>query len=213
MASQMIENHRENAETYTGDEICKAKSLELLNEISLPNGLLPLEDVTEVGYNQTSGFVWLRQKKKKEHYFKSVGKPVSYAAEVTAFVEKHRLKKITGVKSKDTMLWVTLSDIYISDPSSGKITFKTPFGLSRTFPVSAFVNEETEEEKKRKKERAEEEEEKKNMVEEAEKKIEQKDEEKKKIMEEKREEAEVDEEKKMEKVEDEEKKKAEEVKA
>ncbi|KAI3877041.1 hypothetical protein MKX03_004178 [Papaver bracteatum] len=93
MASQMIENRRDNEETYTGDEICKAKSLELLNEISLPNGLLPLEDIIEVGYNRASGFVWLRQKKKKEHYFKSVGKPVSYAAEVTAFVEKHRMKK------------------------------------------------------------------------------------------------------------------------
>ncbi|XP_026444791.1 uncharacterized protein LOC113345194 [Papaver somniferum] len=161
MASQLIETNRENAETYTGDEICKAKTLELLDEISLPNGLLPLEDIIEVGCNRATGFVWLRQKKKKEHYFKSIGKPVSYAAEVTAFVEKHRMKKITGVKSKDTMLWVTLSDIYIDNPSSGKIVCKTPFGLSRTFPVSAFVNEETEEEKKRKKERAEVEEKKK----------------------------------------------------
>ncbi|KAI3863745.1 hypothetical protein MKW98_031337 [Papaver atlanticum] len=191
MASQMIENHRENAETYTGDEICKAKTLELLNEISFPNGLLPLEDIIEVGYNQTTGFVWLRQKKKKEHYFKSIGKPVSYATEVTAFVEKHRMKKITGVKSKDTMLWVTVSDIFISDPSSGKITFKTPFGLSRTFPVSAFVNEETEEEKKKKKERVEEEEKKKQEE----------------VEEEKKKKNEEAEETKMEKVEDEEEKK------
>ncbi|XP_026444898.1 ABC transporter F family member 4-like [Papaver somniferum] len=216
MAAQMIANHRENAETYTGDEICKAKSLELLHEISLPDGLLPLEDIIEVGYNRTSGFVWLRQKKKKEHYFKSIGKPVSYATEVTAFVEKHRMKKITGVKSKDTMLWVNISDIFISDPSSGKITFKTPFGLSRTFPVSAFVNEETEEEKKRKKERAEEEEKKKKMEEEAEEekeKTRKQTDEEKKMMEEveaeekKKENAEDQEKKKMDEVEDEEKKK------
>ncbi|KAI3863708.1 hypothetical protein MKW98_031300 [Papaver atlanticum] len=172
MTSKMIENHRENAETYSGDEICKAKSLQLLDEISLPNGLLPLQDITEVGYNRTSGFVWLRQKKKKEHYFKSVGKPVSYGTEVTAFVEKHRMKKVTGVKSIDTMLWVTVSDIYIDDPNSGKITFKTPFGLSRSFPASAFVVEETEEEKKTE-----------GKVEE---KIEAKDEEKKKIEEDKK---------------------------
>ncbi|RZC53237.1 hypothetical protein C5167_012093 [Papaver somniferum] len=203
MASQLIENHRENAETYTGDEICKAKTLELLNEISLPNGLLPLEDIIEVGYNRSSGFVWLRQKKKKEHYFKSIGKPVSYAAEVTAFVEKLRMKKITGVKSKDTMLWVTLSDIYIDNPSSGKIVCKTPFGLSRTFPVSAFVVEETEEEKKRKKERAEEEEKKKKKMEEAEaeeKKKKNEDEEKENVEDEEKE-------KKKENAEDQEKKK------
>ncbi|MCL7031974.1 hypothetical protein MKW94_012307 [Papaver nudicaule] len=97
----------------------------MLDEISLPNGLLPLVDITEVGYNRTSGFVWLRQKKKREHFYKDIGKPVTYDKEVTAFVEKHRIKKQTG--------------IYIDDPSNGQITFKTPFRISRTFPVAAFA--------------------------------------------------------------------------
>ncbi|RZC47738.1 hypothetical protein C5167_040684 [Papaver somniferum] len=144
MTSQMIETHRENAEVYTGDEICKAKSLQLLGEISLPKGLLPLDDLTEVGYNRSSGFVWLRQKKQKTHYFKSIGKSVSYGAEVTAFVENYKMKKLTGVKSKEILIWVSLSEISIDDPSSGKITFKTPSGLGRSFPVSAFEIEEEE---------------------------------------------------------------------
>ncbi|OUZ99896.1 Protein of unknown function DUF538 [Macleaya cordata] len=151
MASQAIENYRENAEIYSNDEaLCKQKSFELLQEISLPKGLLPLDDLTEVGYNREAGFVWLRQKKKKEHYFKSIGKSVSYGAEVTAFVENRRMKKLTGVKSKELLIWVSLSEICIDDPASGKITFKTPSGLGRSFPVSAFEIEEEEEEKKKK---------------------------------------------------------------
>ncbi|MCL7024459.1 hypothetical protein MKW94_028182 [Papaver nudicaule] len=142
MTPQLIEKHRENAETYSEDETCQAKTkcLQMLDEISLPNGLLPLVDIKEVGYNRTSGFVWLRQKKKKrEHFYKDIGKPVTYDKEVTAFVEKHRIKKLAGVKSKDfSIIWVTVCEIYIDDPSNGKITFKTPFGISRTFPVSAF---------------------------------------------------------------------------
>ncbi|MCL7039404.1 hypothetical protein MKW94_000063 [Papaver nudicaule] len=124
---QLIEKHRENAETYSEDEICQAKCLQLLDEISLPNGLLQLVDITEVGYNRTSGFVWLRQKKKREHFYKDIGKPVTYD-KVTAFMEKHRIKKLTGVKSKDfSIIWVTVCEIYIDDPSNGKITFNKSY--------------------------------------------------------------------------------------
>ncbi|PIA41587.1 hypothetical protein AQUCO_02200197v1 [Aquilegia coerulea] len=146
-SSQTIENHRENAEIYNGDELCKAKSLELLREIDMPNGLLPLKDIVEVGYNRTSGFVWLKQKKAITHVFKSIGKNVSYAQEISAFVENHKLKKVTGVKSKELLIWVTIADIFIDRNDSEKIVFKTPAGMSRTFPVSAFINEEEEEKK------------------------------------------------------------------
>ncbi|KAJ8626799.1 hypothetical protein MRB53_020106 [Persea americana] len=147
MGSQdtIIENYRQNAEIYNGDSLCKQKSMELLQELSLPKGLLPLDDLVEVGYNRSSGFVWLRQKKARQHVFRKIGKTVSYATDVTAFVENRRMKKMTGVKSKELLIWVTLSDMFIDDPASGKINFKTPTGLGRTFPVSAF---ELEEEKK-----------------------------------------------------------------
>ncbi|GMH31070.1 hypothetical protein Nepgr_032913 [Nepenthes gracilis] len=138
MASQLIENHRENSEVYQGAKICQEKARELLDEISLPKGLLPLEDMVEVGYNRSTGFVWLKQKNSTKHCFTKIGKTVSYAPEVTAFVENRRMKRVTGVKSMEILMWVTLNQIYIDDPSSGKITFGTPTGISRSFPVSAF---------------------------------------------------------------------------
>ncbi|KAJ8549337.1 hypothetical protein K7X08_033044 [Anisodus acutangulus] len=148
MSQQVIANHRENAEVYTDPVVCKQKSLELLKEINMPNGLLPLEDIVEVGRNPETGFVWLKQNKAKEHKFKKIGKLVWYDTEVTAFVEDRRMKKLTGVKSKEIFIWVTLSDITISDPESKKISFGTPTGLSRSYPVSAFEEEEEDEKEK-----------------------------------------------------------------
>ncbi|KMZ57466.1 hypothetical protein ZOSMA_85G00260 [Zostera marina] len=137
--SSSIQTHREGADVFNGDsDLCKEKTIELLDELHLPKGLLPLEEIEEVGYNRSTGFVWLKQKKSKEHYFKKIGKQVWYGGEVTAFVEDRRMSKMTGVKSKELFIWITLSDMYIQDPSSGKITFKTPAGLSRSFPGSAF---------------------------------------------------------------------------
>ncbi|GAU11429.1 hypothetical protein TSUD_344200 [Trifolium subterraneum] len=140
--SLITEELKSKSEVYHGDQICQAKSKELLREIVLPNGLLPLKDIIEVGYNRETGFVWLKQKKAITHKFEKIGKLVSYATEVTAQVEKGKIKKLNGVKTKELLIWITLSDIYVDDPPTGKITFKTPAGLSRTFPVSAFEVEE-----------------------------------------------------------------------
>ncbi|XP_039139295.1 uncharacterized protein LOC120278015 [Dioscorea cayenensis subsp. rotundata] len=138
MASQVGEKYRNGAEIYNGDALCKKKSIELLEEIGLPNGLFPLEDIEEFGFNRGEGFIWLLQKKKKDHNFKKIKRAVSYAQEVTAFVEKGKMKKMTGVKTKELMLWLSVVEMYIEDPSSGKITFKTGTGLSDSFPSSAF---------------------------------------------------------------------------
>ncbi|KAK7284435.1 hypothetical protein RJT34_19181 [Clitoria ternatea] len=134
----VTEEVKARSEVYHGDEMCQVKSKELLKEIALPNGLLPLKDMEECGYDRESGFVWLKQKKNSTHKFEKIGKLVSYAPEVTAYVEKGKIKKLSGVKTKELLLWVTLSDIFVDDPPTGKITFKTPAGLFRTFPVSAF---------------------------------------------------------------------------
>ena len=144
---QTIDAHREGAEIYHGGEICKMKSMELLELFHLPRGLLPLDELEEVGYNRETGFVWLKQKKRTDHTFKKIGRLVSYAPEVTAFVEERRMKKMTGVKSKELLIWISLSDMFIDDPASGKITFKTPAGLTRSFPVSAFEPEEKKQQK------------------------------------------------------------------
>ncbi|GFS29714.1 hypothetical protein Acr_00g0008030 [Actinidia rufa] len=130
------------SEIYYGNNICQEKSKFLLKEMGLPNGLLPLEDMVECGYVKDTGFVWLKQKKKSEHKFQKIGRLTSYATEVTAYVEPNKIKKLTGVKTKELLIWVTLSDIYVDDPLTGKITFKSTTGLSRSFPVSAFEVEE-----------------------------------------------------------------------
>ncbi|KAK9697090.1 hypothetical protein RND81_08G014300 [Saponaria officinalis] len=142
MSVQFIENHRENAEVYTGADLCKQKSKELLSEINMPNGLLPMDDIQEVGYNRATGFVWLTQKKPVQHKFIKINKNVSYDSHVTAFVENHKMKKVHGVKAKELFIWVTLNEIYIGDSTPNEITFGTPTGISRSYPVAAFVEEE-----------------------------------------------------------------------
>ncbi|KAJ0488175.1 hypothetical protein HanRHA438_Chr12g0536241 [Helianthus annuus] len=126
------------SEIYHGDALGQEKSKFLLTEMGLPNGLLPLEDIEECGYVKDTGFVWLKQKKSKVHKFEKIGKLVSYATEVTAVIEKFKIKKLTGVKSKELLMWITLSEITVDDPPTGKITFTATSGLYRTFPVSAF---------------------------------------------------------------------------
>ncbi|XP_027364000.1 uncharacterized protein LOC113871241 [Abrus precatorius] len=130
------------SEVYHGDELCQEKTKFLLKEVGLPNGLLPLKDIEECGYEKESGFVWLKQKKAINHKFEKIGKLVSYAPEITAYVEVGKIKKLTGVKAKEILVWITLNEIFVDDPPTGKITFKNPSGLFRTFPVSAFEIEE-----------------------------------------------------------------------
>ncbi|GJS13219.1 coiled-coil domain-containing protein [Tanacetum coccineum] len=93
-----------------------------------------MTDVTEVGHNTAIGFVWVRRKTKSQHLFSEIGRKVSYYVEVTAFVEEGRMRNLTGVKSKELLIWVGISDIFVGDHNNGKITFGTSSGLSRTFP-------------------------------------------------------------------------------
>ena len=53
--------------------------MELLEELGLPMGLLPMEDIQEFGYNRDTGFMWLVQGKKVGQTFKKIKQTVSYA--------------------------------------------------------------------------------------------------------------------------------------
>ncbi|XP_066368970.1 uncharacterized protein At5g01610-like [Miscanthus floridulus] len=140
MASQAIESHRTSAEVVTGDAACRKKFVELLEELGLPKGLLPMEDIQEFGYDRDTGFLWLVQGKKKvEHTFKKIKQTVSYASEVTAITEKGKLRKITGVKTKELMLWLSVVEVYVPEATPEKVTFKTGTGLSDTFDATAFA--------------------------------------------------------------------------
>ncbi|KAJ3706039.1 hypothetical protein LUZ61_009744 [Rhynchospora tenuis] len=138
MASKIVDNYRNGAEISEGDAECKKKSVEVLKELGLPMGLFPLQNIEEFGYNQNARFIWFVQKKKIEHTFKKIKQVVSYATEVTAFVEKGKLKKITGVKTKELLLWLSVVEVYMEEASKEKITFKTGTGLSDSFDLSAF---------------------------------------------------------------------------
>ncbi|RLN27728.1 hypothetical protein C2845_PM05G15050 [Panicum miliaceum] len=138
MTLTIPEDVRAKAEVYVGDAAGQEKTRLLLQETGLPSGLLPLKDIIECGYVEETGFVWLKQRRKVDHYFARAGRHVSYGAEVSAVAEKGRLKKITGVKAKEMLIWVTLHEICVDDPPQGKLHCKAIGGLSRSFPVEAF---------------------------------------------------------------------------
>ena len=93
-----------------------------------------MDDIEEVRHNCESGFVWMLQKKKNEHTFKKINQTVSYDTEVTSFVEKGKMKKVTGVKIED----MSLVEVYVDESSADKVTVKTDTGLSDTHDAAAF---------------------------------------------------------------------------
>lgn len=138
MATKVVRDEKSGAEVFYGAEMCYKKSLELLEELGLPNGLLPLKNLEESGYVRETGFVWLKQKEPVEYYNKKIKRIVVYGTEVTAYVEKHKMKKMTGVKSKELFMWIHLTEMSIGDASSQKIYFKSSFGVGKSFPLKAF---------------------------------------------------------------------------
>lgn len=123
----------------TGHEEGLKMAVSLLDEFGLPAGLLPLEDVIEVGFVRSTGYMWILQKKKVEHNFKLISKLVSYSTEITGYIVQKKIKKLKGVKAKELMLWPPVSEIVIDDPPTGKIHFKSLAGITKTFPVEAFA--------------------------------------------------------------------------
>ncbi|GLT67206.1 hypothetical protein SLA2020_395310 [Shorea laevis] len=138
--SPVTEATKAKAEVYYGDETCREKFTLLLAEMGLPNSLLTVEDIEECGYVKDTGFVWLRHKKRREHY-KFEDTIISYDAVITAYFQPNKIKNLTGVKAREFMIWINLTEICVEeehDSQSGFITFKTLVGLSRSFPLSLF---------------------------------------------------------------------------
>ncbi|KAG6469677.1 uncharacterized protein LOC122032206 [Zingiber officinale] len=147
MAVVITEELKAKSEVYYGDEICREKSKFLLQEVNLPRGLLPLRDIIECGYDKETGFVWLKQEQKIEHVFTKIGRKVTYAPEITAYVEKNKIKKVVGVKTKELLLWLTVEEISVTDKAPENVTFTTSAGLFKTYKRSAFELEEEEKKK------------------------------------------------------------------
>ena len=134
-----MEAERAGALVVMGHEEGMKQAGSLLKEFGLPEGLLPLEDVVEVGYVKTTGYMWITQKKKVEHTFKLISKQVSYDKEIHGFIEAGRIKKLKGVKAKELLIWAPVSDIIVENPPTGKMQFKSLAGITKTFPVEAFA--------------------------------------------------------------------------
>jgi hypothetical protein len=143
---------REGAEVITGAEACFAHSKEMLKSLGFPGGVMPLRGLEECGWVRETGFVWMRQKAPYEHYFRGTGTRVRYDAEVTAYVEDGRMKRMTGVRSKQVMLWVPIVEMSLDGEKRDKIYFKSNVGIGRSFPASAFPDEDEEAEPKKKEE-------------------------------------------------------------
>nr|ADE76525.1 unknown [Picea sitchensis] len=133
---------QEGPVVLSGDEVCIPRSADLLESLGLPGGLLPLKDIQECGFDKTTGLVWIRQKKKTQHYFKRAGRLVSFDEEVKAYVEDKRLKNVSGVKTKEYLVWAPVGDIAVEGSFDETIRFKSYGGISRTFPSQAFSRKE-----------------------------------------------------------------------
>ncbi|OWM73349.1 uncharacterized protein LOC116204357 [Punica granatum] len=114
-------------------------AISLLQKFELPQGLLPLANVVEVGYVEGTGYMWIMQQKKVEHEFKMISKLVSYDVEIYGHIEKGKIRKLKGVKAKELMLWPPVSEI-TADPVSGKVHFKSLAGITKSFPTEAFAS-------------------------------------------------------------------------
>ncbi|XP_040384305.1 uncharacterized protein LOC102716165 [Oryza brachyantha] len=130
---------REGAEVVTGAEECFRQSVELMRALGFPEGMMPLRELEECGLVRETGFVWMKQKAPYEHYFRGTGTRVRYDAEVTAFVEEGRMRRMTGVRSKQLMLWVPIVEMSLD--GADRVYFKSNVGIGRSFPASAFADE------------------------------------------------------------------------
>ncbi|XP_039057625.1 uncharacterized protein LOC120200996 [Hibiscus syriacus] len=137
MASKHIETHRAGAEVYHGATLCKQKAQELLEKFRLPKTLMPCNNLVEFGFNRITGFTWLKQQKITMYRLKDIGIS-SFASEMTGFLEDGRMRKFTGIKSKEMVIWVPLSDIAIDRSDPNKIIFTALMGLSKSYPLTAF---------------------------------------------------------------------------
>lgn len=124
-----------------GAEECQKHSLELLEELGFPKGVMPLKDLVECGRVRDTGFVWMKQKAPSQHYFPGSKTLVSYATGVTCYVEKGKMKKMTGVKSKQLLIWVTITEMSVDNPCTAKIHFKTAVGIGKSFSITAFMTD------------------------------------------------------------------------
>ncbi|CAA6665264.1 unnamed protein product [Spirodela intermedia] len=103
MVQQTIEAHRPGAEIYTGNDLCRQKAIELLEELNLPRGLLPSR-------------TWRRSA--------STVQPASCGSArrrpsttPSARPADRRMRRVTGVKSREMLIWIPLGEFFCTKHS------------------------------------------------------------------------------------------------
>ena len=96
----------------------------------------------ELGINRHTSFLWVCQKKALNYTFRKASRLVCFGTEVTGFLENRKIKQVTGVKSRELLMWFPLGEFFVDPNNPTKITFRTPAGLSWSYPTSAFELEE-----------------------------------------------------------------------
>ncbi|XP_041995932.1 uncharacterized protein LOC121746074 [Salvia splendens] len=135
--AMMIETQSNAAEIHRGP-ISGKKLHEMLDEFSIPRCLFAgVVRIEEFGFNRAAGFYWVKQEKKTERKVDKVGMTY-YDTQLTSFITPGRLSKITGVKAKEIILTLTVTDIVVGVPSSDKVKFVTSTGIYRVHPIAAF---------------------------------------------------------------------------
>nr|ADB08697.1 hypothetical protein [Wolffia arrhiza] len=134
---------RAGAEIAYGEEECQHYTKLMLEELGFPPGVIPIKNFLECGRVRETGFVWMKLKEPYEHEFKAINAIVKYSKVVTAYVEKNKMKKMTGVKCRELLIWIPLVEMSINEPEGKHIYFKTNLGIGENQPLSAFLDEET----------------------------------------------------------------------
>lgn len=83
ISQEAVLSEREGGLVRTGHAESMKEAHKILEEYGLPLGLLPLADVSEIGFVRSTGFFWVSQPKRVEHYFQKISKLVGYGTEIT----------------------------------------------------------------------------------------------------------------------------------
>eukprot|EP00249_Psilotum_nudum_P037122 c9513_g1_i1 orf=675-1100(-) len=138
MAAQVMDVQK-GAQIWKEHSSAFEESVRFLEAHGLPNGLLPLDDIEEMGYVQETGYFWVKQKTSKKHYFSGMNNYVSYAKEVSGYLDGNSLKKLSGVKAKQLLLWVSIVEISQKESNPGYLFFKTPAGIGKWLRAEIFL--------------------------------------------------------------------------